>query len=247
MRAVTTVDNNLVVRDHPDPLPGAGEVLVEVRAAGINGADLIQLEGFYPAPPGSPPDIPAWSWRAKSSRWGRRIAVHGRRPGHGPGRRRWSGGARDSPREPPHEHPRHRGLDRGRRLRRGVHHGPRRSLHPGRASQRRARPHQRRRRWRRRRRRPAGAPRRCARLRDGACRASCAPRWPSSAPTWSPAPDGVAAHGPFDVILELVGAPNLAANVEALAVRGAHRGHRHRGRARARDRPAHPDEHGAAG
>src|SRR5205085_9519444 len=34
------------------------------------------------------------------------------------------------------------------------------------------------------------------------------------------APDGLAGHGPFDVILELVGAPNMAANLEALALGG---------------------------
>jgi NADPH:quinone reductase-like Zn-dependent oxidoreductase len=34
------------------------------------------------------------------------------------------------------------------------------------------------------------------------------------------APDGFSTHGPFDVILELVGAPNLAGNLEVLAVRG---------------------------
>jgi NADPH:quinone reductase len=33
-------------------------VLVRVRAAGINGADIHQRAGHYPAPPGSPPDIP---------------------------------------------------------------------------------------------------------------------------------------------------------------------------------------------
>jgi NADPH2:quinone reductase len=33
-------------------------VLVRVRAAGLNGADQMQLKGGYPAPPGSPPDIP---------------------------------------------------------------------------------------------------------------------------------------------------------------------------------------------
>ena len=46
------------VEEHPDPVPGSGEVLVRVRAAGINGADILQRKGFYPAPPGSPPDIP---------------------------------------------------------------------------------------------------------------------------------------------------------------------------------------------
>jgi NADPH:quinone reductase len=58
VRAATIRDTELTVREHPDPAPGAGEVLVRVRAAGINGADIHQLRGFYPAPPGSPPDIP---------------------------------------------------------------------------------------------------------------------------------------------------------------------------------------------
>jgi NADPH2:quinone reductase len=44
--------------ERPDPVPGVGEVLVRVRAAGINAADRLQVMGFYPAPPGSPPDIP---------------------------------------------------------------------------------------------------------------------------------------------------------------------------------------------
>ena len=58
MRAVTIRDGELLVEEHPDPAPGAGEVLVAVRGAGLNGADLLQLKGGYPAPPGSPPDIP---------------------------------------------------------------------------------------------------------------------------------------------------------------------------------------------
>jgi NADPH:quinone reductase-like Zn-dependent oxidoreductase len=58
MHAVTIVDGALEWREHPDPLPGKGELLVRVRAAGINGADLMQRAGFYPAPPGSPQDIP---------------------------------------------------------------------------------------------------------------------------------------------------------------------------------------------
>jgi NADPH:quinone reductase len=58
MQAVTIVDEDLVVLEHPDPEPRAGELLVAVRAAGINAADLVQRMGFYPAPPGSPPDIP---------------------------------------------------------------------------------------------------------------------------------------------------------------------------------------------
>src|ERR1700761_166182 len=58
MRAVTIHDNQLSIEEHPDPEPGTGEVLVRVRAAGLNGADMHQLAGVYPAPPGSPKDIP---------------------------------------------------------------------------------------------------------------------------------------------------------------------------------------------
>jgi NADPH2:quinone reductase len=54
-----TIDAGAVLpREHPDPRPGHGEVLVAVRAAGINGADMAQLAGRYAAPPGSPADIP---------------------------------------------------------------------------------------------------------------------------------------------------------------------------------------------
>jgi putative PIG3 family NAD(P)H quinone oxidoreductase len=58
VRAVTIQDERLVVEERPDPEPGKGEVLVRVRAAGLNGADMLQLKGAYPAPPGSPADIP---------------------------------------------------------------------------------------------------------------------------------------------------------------------------------------------
>ena len=58
MHAVTIVDGALEWREHAEPEPAAGEVLVAVRAAGLNGADRLQVAGFYPAPPGSPPDIP---------------------------------------------------------------------------------------------------------------------------------------------------------------------------------------------
>src|SRR3954471_23320126 len=58
MLAATISDGSVVVADHPDPEPGKGELLVRVRAAGLNGADILQRAGGYPAPPGSPPDIP---------------------------------------------------------------------------------------------------------------------------------------------------------------------------------------------
>ena len=58
MRAVTIRDGKLSVQAHPDPEPGTGEVLVRVRAAGLNGADMMQRKGHYPAPPDAPQDIP---------------------------------------------------------------------------------------------------------------------------------------------------------------------------------------------
>jgi putative PIG3 family NAD(P)H quinone oxidoreductase len=58
MRAVTVADGELRVEERPDPEPGAQEMLVRVRGAGLNGADMLQRKGAYPAPPGSPPDIP---------------------------------------------------------------------------------------------------------------------------------------------------------------------------------------------
>ncbi|MHB8465470.1 MAG: alcohol dehydrogenase catalytic domain-containing protein [Acidimicrobiales bacterium] len=59
MKAVTTgaLDGVPVVDERPDPVPGIGQILVRVRAAGLNNADLLQLRGAYPAPPDSPPDI----------------------------------------------------------------------------------------------------------------------------------------------------------------------------------------------
>ena len=58
MRAVTLREKEIHLEDHPDPVAGAGEVLVAVRAAGLNGADMMQRRGLYPAPPGCPADIP---------------------------------------------------------------------------------------------------------------------------------------------------------------------------------------------
>ena len=58
MHAVTIVAGKLEWRAHPDPRPGTGELLVAVRAAGLNSADQMQVAGLYPPPPGSPTDIP---------------------------------------------------------------------------------------------------------------------------------------------------------------------------------------------
>ncbi|MGH9556323.1 MAG: NAD(P)H-quinone oxidoreductase [Terriglobales bacterium] len=48
----------LEVRDVSTPQPAAGEMLVRVMASALNRADILQREGRYPAPPGAPADIP---------------------------------------------------------------------------------------------------------------------------------------------------------------------------------------------
>ena len=58
MRALTIVNKSLTVEDRPTPEPGPLDVVVEVHAAGLNAADLMQRDGFYPAPPGGPVDVP---------------------------------------------------------------------------------------------------------------------------------------------------------------------------------------------
>jgi NADPH:quinone reductase len=44
--------------DLPSPEPSRGEVRVRVRATAVNRADILQRMGMYPAPHGSPPDVP---------------------------------------------------------------------------------------------------------------------------------------------------------------------------------------------
>ncbi len=62
MRAVvfTGAGGSEVVRveERPDPVPGSDEVLVAAAFAGLNPADTLQQAGRYPAPPGSPADVP---------------------------------------------------------------------------------------------------------------------------------------------------------------------------------------------
>ncbi|MFG2634121.1 NAD(P)H-quinone oxidoreductase [Streptomyces sp. NPDC048362] len=45
----------LVWAEVPDPVPGEGEVLVEVVASAVNRADVLQRQGFYDPPPGASP------------------------------------------------------------------------------------------------------------------------------------------------------------------------------------------------
>ena len=74
MRAVQITEPGgpevLQVTEMPDPVPGPGEVLIDVVAAGLNRADVQQRRGFYPPPPGAS-DIPG-------------LEVSGRIAGFGP-------------------------------------------------------------------------------------------------------------------------------------------------------------------
>jgi putative PIG3 family NAD(P)H quinone oxidoreductase len=62
MRAVVITEFGgpevLRLQDVERPEPGLRQILVRVSASGLNRADLVQRVGKYPAPPGSPPDIP---------------------------------------------------------------------------------------------------------------------------------------------------------------------------------------------
>ncbi len=52
MKAIVVTAEEMTLAEVADSLPGPGEVLVEVAAAGVNRADLLQRQGFYPPPPG---------------------------------------------------------------------------------------------------------------------------------------------------------------------------------------------------
>jgi putative PIG3 family NAD(P)H quinone oxidoreductase len=69
----------LALVDRGAPEPADSEVLIRVRAAGLNRADLLQREGRYPAPPGVPADIPG-------------LEVAGVVEGRGRAVRRWKPG-----------------------------------------------------------------------------------------------------------------------------------------------------------
>jgi putative PIG3 family NAD(P)H quinone oxidoreductase len=69
MRAVVITEFGdpevLQLRHVPRPEPGPKEVLVKVRASGLNRADLAQRVGKYPAPPSSPQDIPGLEYSGR--------------------------------------------------------------------------------------------------------------------------------------------------------------------------------------
>ena len=219
MRAVTIREERLYIEEHADPEPGAGEVLVRIRAAGLNGADMLQRRGRYPAPPGAPQDIPG-------------LELAGEVAALGPGASRFSEGDRvmavvagGGQAELAVVHERaampvpdaldwpaaggfpevfttahdalftQAGLGSGERL---LVHGAAGGVGTAAVQLGRA----------------AGA-RVTATVRREELRADVE-RLGANAVD----PEGFEEHGPFDVILELVGAPNLAANVNALETGG---------------------------
>jgi putative PIG3 family NAD(P)H quinone oxidoreductase len=221
MHAVTIVDGALEWREHPDPEPGLAEVLVEVRAAGLSNADLLQRRGLYPAPPGVAADIPGLEAA------GEVIAL-------GPGATRFAvgdrvmavlGGAGQAERVVVHERAAlpvpdgvaweqagavpenvttahdalftQAGLAMGDRV---LVHGAAGGVGTVAVLLAAA----------------AGATV-VATVRDPAKRAAVAALAPQVEVV---DPVGFEAHGPFDVVLELVGAPNLPGDLEALATGG---------------------------
>ena len=212
-------DGELSVEEHQDPEPGSGELLVRVRAAGVNGADMMQRRGLYPAPLGSPQDIPGLEFAGEVMRLGpgaRRFAegdrvmaivggggqaelvtVHERQVMPVPDALDWAqaGGT------PEVFTTAHDALFTQAELEPGEHvlvHGAAGGVGTAAVQMARA----------------AGA-RVTATVRNESLRDGVAELGADVT-----APDAWEDRGPFDVILELVGAPNLAPNVKALATKG---------------------------
>jgi NADPH2:quinone reductase len=84
MRAIVLQDHGgpevLRIAEIPDPVPGPEEVLVEVRAAGVNRADISQRQGTYPQPgPRAAHEIPGLEFAGVVAAAGPRVQRH--RPG----------------------------------------------------------------------------------------------------------------------------------------------------------------------
>ncbi len=75
MHAVVIRDGRLHWEERADPVPGDTELLVSVKAAGLNSADLVQRAGFYPAPPGWPADIPGMELAGEVVSVGRSVTL----------------------------------------------------------------------------------------------------------------------------------------------------------------------------
>ncbi|MEA2309905.1 MAG: NADPH:quinone reductase [Thermoleophilaceae bacterium] len=219
MRAATIDDGEVLIQDHPDPEPGAGELLVRVRAAGLNGADMHQRRGRYPAPPGAPQDIPGLELAGEVAALGRgatRFAegdrvmaivagggqaelavVHERVAMPVPDVLGWpeAGGFPEVFTTAHDALFTQAGLEPGEHL---LVHGGAGGVGTAAVQLGRA----------------AGA-RVTATVRNEELRSAVEELGANVI-----APEGFEEHGPFDVVLELVGAPNLAANVGALATGG---------------------------
>ena len=81
MRAVVIDHGRLRFQERPDPTFGDHDLLVAVRAAGVNGADLAQRQGHYPPPPGWSADVPGLEMA------GEVVSVGSRVTGFSPGDR----------------------------------------------------------------------------------------------------------------------------------------------------------------
>lgn len=81
MRTAIIADGTVTVGDRPDPVPGPTDLLVRVAGAGLNGADLLQRSGNYPAPPGIPDDQPGLEFAGEVVGMGDRV--HGHQVGDG--------------------------------------------------------------------------------------------------------------------------------------------------------------------
>jgi NADPH:quinone reductase-like Zn-dependent oxidoreductase len=80
---LTIKEGALEMLERDTPQPGPLDVVVAVRAAGVNAADLMQRLGFYPAPAGAPPDAPGMELAGVVSAVGERVIepLLGRRVG----------------------------------------------------------------------------------------------------------------------------------------------------------------------
>jgi NADPH2:quinone reductase len=219
MLAATIREKEIVIEEHPDPVAGTGEVLVRVHAAGLNGADMMQRRGLYPAPAGSPQDIPGMELAGEivalgpgAGRFnvGERVmaivgggaqaelaVVHERLLMAVPEQLDWvAAGGLPEVFTTAHDAVFAQGeLRTGERL---LVHGGAGGVGTAAVQLGRA----------------AGA-RVTATVRNESHREQVAELGASVI-----APEGFVEHGPFDVILELVGAPNLGENLQALATGG---------------------------
>ena len=73
MKALVIEDGSAQLRERELPDPVLDQVLVEVAAAGINRADLLQIAGLYPAPPGWPEDVPGLEFSGTVVRVGEEV------------------------------------------------------------------------------------------------------------------------------------------------------------------------------